>query len=142
MITPSIEDVQNELGEAVETLAIATEALEIGSLRVVLFGAHYAIYHAKRAAVWSRGHNPTTLSALSNHFREEFAGTGFFDGQVAHTLNGSEEDHDQPDFDPMAFEATAMRARAALGEAQHVVQKIKEVIYRATASAGTHSHAA
>lgn len=128
MTAPSVEDIQAELKGAAEMLAEAEQGLEIGAKRIAMSGAYYAIFHAARAALWSRGKNAKTHSGLATLFRSEFILTGILEQEFADILKAGRDERERADYDMINFEATAEGAKVALEDAKRFVEKMSEVI--------------
>jgi uncharacterized protein (UPF0332 family) len=128
MTIPSAEDIHAELKGASEMLEEAEQALQIKANRIALSGAYYAIFHAARAAPWSRGKNAKTHGGLAMQFRTEFILTGTLEQEFAEILKAGRDERERADYDMINFEATAEGAQSALSDARRFVQKMTELI--------------
>lgn len=128
MTIPSGEDIQAELRGAFDMLAEAENAQKVGAKRLVLSGAYYAILHAAKAALWSRGQNAKTHRGLATQFRNEFIVTGLVEQEFADILKSGRDERERADYDMINFEATAEGADQVLQEARRFVAKMNEFV--------------
>ncbi|MBI4021783.1 MAG: HEPN domain-containing protein [Candidatus Andersenbacteria bacterium] len=128
MTKPDQRDIAGELRGANEELEAAKLLLKNHLFAQAVSSAYYAVYHAARAALWSREKNAKTHRGIAQLFGEEFIRTGELEALYANILTGHRERREMADYDPVDFQISSVRAESVVTEAQQFVEKIKDLL--------------
>ena len=68
MTAPTRQEIEAEIGNALEALDDAEATLQQGRLKTAINRAYYACFHAARAVLWSESHAPKTHKGTKKQF--------------------------------------------------------------------------
>ena len=128
MTRPSADEITAELAGADESLRAAQLGLENGLARLVVSSAYYAIFHASRAALWSRGQDVHTHRGLARQFHQEFIRPGLVEPEYFEILNHGREERQAADYDLIRYEVSLDEAAEFLNSARQFVRRMHAVI--------------
>ena len=129
MTVPSPEEVQAELRGAFETLALADKILrEDGPRPEVVALLYYAIFHAARAAIWSRGTTAKTHRGLEARFHQEFIEPGILESHFLTILRYGREQREVADYDRIRFELSEDKIGSLAADAHRFLTRIQQLL--------------
>lgn len=128
MTTPDQQETQTELKIADEQLQAAQELLARNFFRPAISVTYYAIFHAARAALWSRSRNAKTHRGLAEQFRQEFIVSQQLDPVFLEIMNRGQRQREKADYTVMDVDNAREQAHKIFSDARKFVEKMKEII--------------
>ena len=93
-------NLQRELQASDEEWEVAGRLAELGYLRQAVGRYYYAVYHAARAALLSRGLEPATHSGMVTEFHRVFVHQGLLEARRARALGRLQRDREEAEYAP------------------------------------------
>jgi len=128
MTAPAAEEIRAELKGAREQLQAARLLFEKHLVSQAVSAAYYGIFHAARAALWTRGKTTRTHRGLSMLFHEEFIKTHVLEPEYRIILDRSRDQREKADYDLIHYDKDAEEVQSYLQDAERFVKKINELI--------------
>lgn len=98
MTAPSEKEVQAELALAFETLTEAEDDLVKRQLRSAVSRGYYAVFHAARAVLWTKGLAPKSHKGVLQQFGQHLVLPGLVDKELGVTLKDAFDERELADY--------------------------------------------
>lgn len=128
MEPPTSAEIDEEFDLSRETLSDAEAALVEERLRTAVSRAYYAIFHAARAVLWSRGLVPKTHKGLLQLFRQHLVQTGLADKQLGEVLHAAFEDRELADYHAASGSFDRAEVERLIRDAQDFLTRMETLL--------------
>lgn len=123
----STKQIEADWRRAVKALRAAGILLENGYPEDAVSRAYYAVLHAARAALMSKGVEARTHTGIRRLFGTELVGTGDIERNWAKVLARSQSVRESADYDT-ATELPSERAAEIVSEAHRFIERMQEYL--------------
>lgn len=128
MTAPSEVEIRAELALARESLDDAEDDLGDRRLRSATSRAYYAMFHAARAVLWTKGLAPKTHRGLLQLFSEHLVLPGIVEKTLSAMLKDAFDARDLADYDAMTGNLDQADVRRLVKDARRFVATMGDLI--------------
>jgi hypothetical protein len=128
MVVPKPEEIKDEFALAQEMLDDAEANLKQARLRTAISRAYYAMFHAARAVLWSRGITPKTHKGLVQQFGLRLVKAGVVEKEFARMLRDALDERELADYYAHARALQKKEAQQLLQETRRFLKKMEALL--------------
>lgn len=128
MTIPSNEEIKAELTAAKEALDDAESNMSENRFRTAISRAYYAIFHAARAVVWTRGLAPKTHKGLARQFGQYVVRARLTDKRFNKILKDAADERELADYNAMTGSFEKEDVVSLVSEAREFVEEMGKVL--------------
>lgn len=133
MTTPSAQEIQAELTKGRSALEEAEILLREGKLDGATSRGYYAIFHAARAVVWTKGYAPKTHKGVVQQFGQHVVKSGEVEVTFSDILKDAADDRELADYHALAGEFERAEVERLVRDGRRFVEKMEELVSRLAA---------
>lgn len=130
MVVPDKKRIQGELAEAYEALSDAEANVSEGRLKTATSRAYYAIFHAARAVLWSKGLGPKTHKGVAQLFGREVVKTKHVSEEIGEILAEARDRRELADYNAMTGSFFPEEVKELVRNARRFVGTIENILPR------------
>lgn len=128
MTVPSAEQVHGELANAFEALDDAESTLKEDRLRTAISRAYYAVFHAARAVLWSKGFGPKTHKGVIQLFSKEIVNARLVGKPIGKILSDAHDERELADYHSLVGEFEHREVQNLVQDARRFVEEIERLL--------------
>lgn len=128
MVAPNRKRIQGELAEAYEALGDAEATVSEGRLKTATSRAYYAIFHAARAILWSKGLGPKTHKGVAQLFGKELVKTKHVPAEIGEILAEARDRRELADYNAMTASFFPEEIKELVRNARRFVETIDDLL--------------